>query len=228
MNLGRESAGSKAHLRGDFESELLLEFVRLALTRSIPHGDVRRACYPGVTPPGVGAGVNDERDQARETRCCRNVSGVRRDERVGRARKTRRHRCNTIATVCVRYCWYVTLDERWDDERTRGRRYESRSIRAPSTRRRCPILPTLSLLSLSLSLSSSSSPSTFLFITRRGLSFRFVLILGVFAVHTAPRILVDVDYHAANLPGALSIKNVRAINRSRGICCLTSGSNSDN
>lgn len=42
----------KSAPKGRLESELLLEFVRLALTRSIPDGDVRRACYPG-SPPGL-------------------------------------------------------------------------------------------------------------------------------------------------------------------------------
>jgi len=59
LNLGRESAGSKAHLRGD--SRAAPPRVRTYMTH--PERDVRRARYRG--PVRIGLGVNEERDRAR-------------------------------------------------------------------------------------------------------------------------------------------------------------------
>lgn len=128
----------------------------------------------GVSRPDWSRGERGARSSS-VIRYCRNVSGVRRDgedegERRGeRARKTRWHRCNTIATVCP------LLLGRMNAGTTSGRGVDgcaSRSIRAPSTRRRCSILPTLvsyplSFLFLSLSPSLPLPLSPFLFITRR-------------------------------------------------------------
>lgn len=159
--------------------------------------------------PGVGPGVNGGVRSSSAARCCRNVSGVRRDGWF-RERERRGDIAVIPSLLCVRYCWYVwTLERRADEGQTVRESVDTRPFDATAVSYppNSGILPPVSI-SLSVSLSVSlHNPS--------GLSFRFVLILGVFVVHTALGIFVNVDYHAANLSDALSIKNVRVFSCSQ-------------